>query len=86
MVFIDDATRMNWVTLLKSKSHAFVAFKHFLSSLQTSTGRKIAILKTDRGGEFLSTEFTNYLLEHGIAREMGPPDSPQQNSVVERFN
>lgn len=54
--------------------------------MQSSTTYKIAILKTDRGGEFLSSEFNNYLLEHGIAREMGPPESPQQNSVVERFN
>lgn len=34
----------------------------------------------------MSSEFTNYLLKHGISREMGAPDSPQQNSVVERFN
>lgn len=77
---------MNWVSLLKSKSHAFMAFKHFHASMQTKTGYKISILKTDRGGEFTSTEFSQYLLDHGITREMGPPESPQQNSVVERFN
>lgn len=86
MVLIDDATRMNWITLLKSKSQAFLAFKHFHSSMQTMTKCKIAILKTDRGGEFNSSEFWEYLMNNGITREMAPPDSPQQNSVVERFN
>lgn len=86
MVLIDDATRMNWIILLKSKSHAFLASKHFHASMQTTTNRKISVLKTDRGGEFTSSEFSQYLLDHGILREMGPPESPQQNSVVERFN
>lgn len=86
MVFIDDATRMNWISLLKSKSHAFMAFKHFHKSMENNVKSKISILKTDRGGEFTSNEFSQYLMDHGITREMGPPESPQQNSVVERFN
>lgn len=55
MVMIDDATRMNWVTLLKSKSNALLAFKHFHLSMHSITNCKIVILKTDRGGEFNSS-------------------------------
>ena len=86
MVLIDDATRKNWIILLKCKSHAFNAFKQFHMMITTQTSFLIAIFKTDRGGEFNSSEFSSYLAEHGIAREMGPPESPEQNSVVERFN
>lgn len=86
MVLIDDATRTNWVTLLKSKSHALLAFKHFHLSMQSIMNCKIIILKTDHGGEFTSSEFSDYLLHNGITREMGPPESPEQNCVVERFN
>ena len=50
---------------------------------QTQT--KMAILKSDRGGEFTSLEFERFLSEHGIIHEMGPAESPEQNSVVERF-
>ena len=86
MVIIDDATRKNWIRLLSCESHALAAFKHYHAMIKQSTKSTIGILKTDRVGEFTSAEFSKYLLEHGIQREMGPPDSPQQNSVVKRFN
>ncbi|GJR57267.1 ribonuclease H-like domain, reverse transcriptase, RNA-dependent DNA polymerase [Tanacetum coccineum] len=44
------------------------------------------MLRTDRGGEFTSNEFTQYCNENGIARQLTPPYSPQQNGVVERRN
>lgn len=54
--------------------------------LSNQSSCKLAVFKTDRGGEFTSNEFSKYLSDHGIIHEMGPPESPQQNSVVERFN
>ncbi|GJV53952.1 ribonuclease H-like domain, reverse transcriptase, RNA-dependent DNA polymerase [Tanacetum coccineum] len=44
------------------------------------------MLRTDRGGEFTSNEFTQYCKENGIARQFTAPYSPQQNGVVERRN
>ncbi|GKA20555.1 ribonuclease H-like domain, reverse transcriptase, RNA-dependent DNA polymerase [Tanacetum coccineum] len=44
------------------------------------------MLRTDRGGEFTSNEFTQYCKENGIARQLTAPYSPQQNGVVERRN
>nr|GEW86292.1 ribonuclease H-like domain, reverse transcriptase, RNA-dependent DNA polymerase [Tanacetum cinerariifolium] len=44
------------------------------------------MLRTDRGGEFTSNEFTQYCKENGIARQLNAPYSPQQNRVVERRN
>lgn len=85
MVLIDDATRRNWIILLKFKSQAFDAFKQFHSMICNQTSFKIAIFKTDCGGEFTSNTFTTYLNEHGIVHEMGPPESPEQNSVAESF-
>lgn len=49
------------------------------------TSHKISVLKSDRGGEFNSNEFNQFLSVNGIIREMGPAESPEQNSVVERF-
>lgn len=86
MVIIDDATRKNWIILLKCKSHAFDAFKQFHTMICNQTSFPVVIFKTDRGGEFNGTEFSKYLADHGISREMGPPESPEQKSVVERFN
>ena len=47
---------------------------------------KIKTLRSDRGGEFTSDEFTNYCLKYGIQRQLTAPYSPQQNGVVERKN
>ncbi|GJR55949.1 zinc finger, CCHC-type containing protein [Tanacetum coccineum] len=47
---------------------------------------KLRMLRTDRGGEFTSNEFTKYCKENGIARQLTAPYSPQQNGVVERRN
>ncbi|GJR47282.1 zinc finger, CCHC-type containing protein [Tanacetum coccineum] len=47
---------------------------------------KMRMLRTDRGGEFTSNEFTKYCKENGIARQLTAPYSPQQNGVVERRN
>jgi hypothetical protein len=44
------------------------------------------ILRTDRGGEYLSAEFTNYCHEHGIKRELTQASTPQQNGISERRN
>nr|GFC24895.1 zinc finger, CCHC-type [Tanacetum cinerariifolium] len=44
------------------------------------------MLRTDRGGEFTSNEFTKYCKEKGIARQLTAPYSPQQNGVVKRRN
>ncbi|GKA36699.1 ribonuclease H-like domain, reverse transcriptase, RNA-dependent DNA polymerase [Tanacetum coccineum] len=47
---------------------------------------KLRMLRTDRGGEFTSNEFTKYYKNNGIARQLTAPYSPQQNGVVERRN
>ena len=47
---------------------------------------KIKMLRSNRGGDFISEEFSNYFLSHGIKRQLTAPYSPQENRVVERKN
>ena len=72
--------------MLQCKSDAFEAFKHFKILVETDKGVKIKTLRSDRGGEFTSEEFSSYCLEQGIKRQLTAPYSPQQNGVVERKN
>ena len=44
------------------------------------------MLRTGRGGEFTSVEFTVYCVDQGVVRHHTAPYSPQQNGVVERRN
>ena len=44
------------------------------------------MLKTDRGGEYRSQEFTQYMRRHQIVHEVTVTDSPEMNGLAERMN
>ncbi|KAK1422289.1 hypothetical protein QVD17_25292 [Tagetes erecta] len=85
-LLVDDCTRYMWVYFLESKDQAFEIFKEFKQKVEMDIGTKLKMLRTDRGGEFTSNEFTQYCKKNGIARQLTAPYSPQQNGVVERRN
>lgn len=86
LLFIDDYSRYMWISLLKEKSEAFSKFKTFKHLVERESKMQIQTLRTDRGGEFVSTEFNTFCNESGIKRHLTAPYSPQQNGVVERRN
>lgn len=85
-VIIDDHSRYMWSILLKDKGQAFEKFKKFKTIVELETKAKIKCFRTDRGGEFTSTEFNKFCEGCGIMRHLTAPYSPQQNGVVERRN
>ncbi|KAG6520427.1 hypothetical protein ZIOFF_017482 [Zingiber officinale] len=86
LLFVDDYTRMMWVYILNQKSEAFPKFLEFKRLVENQCGRKIKILRTDRGGEFIGNAFMDYCKEKGIQRQLTVRYSPQQNGVAERKN
>ncbi|KAD4586383.1 hypothetical protein E3N88_23984 [Mikania micrantha] len=58
----------------------------FKLKVENVVGIKLKMLRTDRGGEFTSNEFTQFCKYNGIARQLTTPYSPQQNGMVERRN
>lgn len=86
MLFVDDYTRMVWVTFLRHKSEAFERFKVFRKRVERETDLKIKCLRSDKGGEFTSQDFVEYCEKHGIKRQYSAARTPQQNGVVERKN
>jgi len=85
-VFTCDYSGHIWTYFLKSKDRTLRIFKAFILSTEKLTGQKIKIFRSDRGGEFMSGEFTTFLEEQGITRETSAPRTPQQNGVTERMN
>jgi transposase InsO family protein len=83
---IDDHIRTMWLTLLRTKDEAAEAIRRFTAGVEMESGQRLRTLRTDRGGEFTSTEFAPYCADRGTGRHLTAPYSPQKNGVVERRN
>lgn len=54
--------------------------------MEKETGKQLKCLRSDRGDEFISDEFTNFCNEHGIKRQVFAPRTPQQNGIAKKRN
>jgi hypothetical protein len=86
ITFIYDSTRFCYVYLLKSKYEALYYFKTYKAEVENQLEREIKQLRSDRGGEYFSGDFSDFCVEHGIIQERTPPYSPQSNGVAEIKN
>ena len=86
ILLVDDCSRYMWLQLLTSKTEAAEAVKKFKARAEAESGKKLRVLRTDRGGGFTSVEFVAYCADQGVVRHHTAPYSPQQNGVVERRN
>ncbi|GJX64025.1 putative RNA-directed DNA polymerase [Tanacetum coccineum] len=86
VTFTDDFSRYGYVYLIKHKSDTFEMFKRYQIEVENQLGRKIKVLRSDRGGEYLSIEFFDHLKNCGIVSQLSPLRTPQLNGVAERRN
>ncbi|GAA0183001.1 hypothetical protein LIER_30492 [Lithospermum erythrorhizon] len=86
ITFTDDYSRYGFVYLMRHKHESFEKFKEFQNEVQNQLNKTIKILRSDRGGEFLSHEFNTHLRECGIVSQLIPAGTPQHNGVSERRN
>jgi hypothetical protein len=54
--------------MLSSKDRAMEAIKQYQAAKKAETGRKLRVFKSDKGGEFTSTEFVGHCVEKGVHR------------------
>jgi hypothetical protein len=86
LTFIDDKTHYVWTYILKHKDEVFQKFLEWKTLVEKSTGKQLKTLRSDNGGEYISSEFKDYLLKEGIRHELTIPKTPEQNGVAERMN
>ena len=77
IIFIDDHSRYTYVYLMKHKDQAFQMFKIYKSEVENQKGKKIKILRSDRGGEYFPTKFSSFCEENGIIHQTSVPYTPQ---------
>ncbi|GJS51205.1 retrovirus-related pol polyprotein from transposon TNT 1-94 [Tanacetum coccineum] len=58
----------------------------FKNDVENQLGKTIKALRSDRGGEYISQEFKDYLKACGIVQQLTLPYTPQHNGVSERRN
>lgn len=85
LTLIDDCTRKVFIFFMKRKSYVKQKIKEFKCFVETQPGKKLKVLRTDNGTEYLAGELQEMLKEDGVQHQTTMPYSPQQNGVAERF-
>jgi hypothetical protein len=86
ITFTDDKTRFTFLNLLRKKNEAFKAYKSFEAWVETQFGRRIKVLNTDRGGEYLGEDFVTHCKAKGTEHKLSVHDTHQEAGVSERRN
>ena len=68
MVIVDTFSQRFFVVLLARKSDVAAALMRWIPRVEVETGRKLHILRSDNGGEFLSDDFTDWLSLRGVTQ------------------
>ncbi|GJY10796.1 putative RNA-directed DNA polymerase [Tanacetum coccineum] len=86
VTFTDEFSRYGYVYLIKHKSDTFEVFKMYQNEVENQMGKNIKVLRSDRGGEYLSIKFFDHPKNCGIVSKSTPPRTPQLNGVTKRRN
>ncbi|CAI7891552.1 unnamed protein product [Closterium sp. NIES-53] len=87
LTIVDVYTRMTWVYVLSKKSDVAETVKtKWLPMVERQQDRLEKAFRTDRGGEFLSNDFSLWLKKNGIRHSLTMPYSPAMNSITEQVN
>ncbi|GJP85850.1 hypothetical protein CLOP_g15944 [Closterium sp. NIES-67] len=70
VTFLDDFSRLSWVTLVKTKDEVAKVFKRWIRYVERESGAKVKVLRSDRGGEYLGKELQIFLEEKGISHQL----------------
>ncbi|MFN7881818.1 MAG: DDE-type integrase/transposase/recombinase, partial [bacterium] len=84
--FLDDYNDLSVVRPVKTKSEVQEVVKEVINMLESQSGEKTQVVRTDRGGEYLNASLKEFYKAKGIIAQTTAPYSPQQNGSAERLN
>ena len=71
---------------IKKKSEVLEKFTKLKALIENASGKKIKILRSDNGGEYVNNGLLHIYSQSGIYIRHSIPYTPQQNGVAERKN
>lgn len=86
ITFVDDFSRNVSVYFLKNKMNIKEVFEIYKNEKENQLDKKIKILRTDNGLEYVNSKMIKYLTDSGIKHQTSTPYTPQQNGLAERLN
>ncbi|CAI5504379.1 unnamed protein product [Closterium sp. Naga37s-1] len=87
LTIVDVYTRMTWVYVMSKKSDVAETVKtDWLPMVERQQDRLVKAIRTNRGGEFVSKEFSLWLKKNGIRHSLTMQYSPAMNGIAERAN
>ncbi|KAI0991852.1 hypothetical protein K3495_g16335, partial [Podosphaera aphanis] len=86
LVVVDDATRMYWVSLLKTKetNEVLNLLKQIIATVELQSGNKVCFMRADNGRSEFGPALIDFLKERGTQFEPCPPYKHSMNGVAER--
>ncbi|KAG7585478.1 Integrase catalytic core [Arabidopsis thaliana x Arabidopsis arenosa] len=81
LTIVDDHSRVTWLYLLRTKSEVLQVFPDFLKMVETQYKAVVKGVRSDNAPEL---QFTALYKSKGIQSFHSCPETPEQNSVVER--
>ena len=86
VIFVDDYTRKIFVYFIEKKSEVYEKFQEFKYMVENQINKKIKVLRTDNGTEYVNKNMELFLKKSGIVHEKSVPYNPEQNGLAERVN
>ena len=68
---------------ISQKLEVLPKYEEYEAWMRTQYGKRIKILQSDCGGEYLSKEFNTHLKAQGTIRSLTVHDTPEENGVAE---
>ena len=75
---MDNKSRHTAIYFMKSKDKVLWKFKEFEAMATNITGNSIKLLRSDNGGELLSKELSDFLVQKGIMVQLTILRTPEQ--------
>lgn len=81
LTIVDDHTRVTWTYLLRTKDEVLKVFPEFLQMIETQYNAVVKAVRSDNAPEL---KFIDLYKKKGIVAYHSCPETPEQNSVLER--
>ncbi len=84
LIAVEGASKYVVVRLLRSKGQAVQAAKEIVMWFINQSGRRLRRVHSDRGSEFMSSDFQSFCRTNGVQPPDPVPYSPSSNGLAER--